>query len=124
VAGGQLPVVIYLPLLGLRGMVPDSISIVAANGVQALSVAMYYAGCARFLGQPPRWNWLLGGAMLQVLAVSYWRYGEDSLPMRVMAISFMPRWCAATAWLMVKHYRGHCRSVHYRLLPAWPACWR
>ena len=110
-------VVIYLPLLGLRGMVPDSISIVLANGVQALSLAMYYAGCAHFLGRPPRWGYLLGGAVMQVLAVSYWRYVDDSLPMRVMAISvYAALVCLATAWLMVSHYRGHRRSVHYRLL--------
>ncbi|QBJ79294.1 GGDEF domain-containing protein [Aquitalea sp. USM4] len=110
-------VVIYLPLLGLRGMVPDSISIVVANGVQALSLAMYYAGCASFLGRPPRWRLLLGGAILQVLGVTYWRYAQDSLPMRVMAISiYAALVCLATAWLMVSHYRGHRRSVHYRLL--------
>lgn len=110
-------VVIYLPLLGLRGMVPDSISIVLANGVQALSLAMYYAGCARFLGCPSRWRLLLGGAMLQVLGVTYWRYIDDSLPMRVMVISvYTALVCLATAWLMVSHYRGHRHSVHYRLL--------
>ncbi|NWK79288.1 GGDEF domain-containing protein [Aquitalea sp. LB_tupeE] len=110
-------VVIYLPLLGLRGMVPDSISIVLANGVQALSLAMYYAGCACFLGRPPRWRLLLGGAILQVLGVTYWRYVDNSLPMRVMAISiYAALVCLATAWLMVSHYRGHRRSVHYRLL--------
>ncbi len=113
----NLAVVVYLPLLGLRGIVPDSISIVAANGILALSVALYYAGCAHFLGQPPRWNWLLGGALLQVLAVSYWRYGDNSLPMRVMAISaYSAVVCTATAWLMLKHYRGRRSSVHYRLL--------
>jgi hypothetical protein len=35
----NIAVVVYLPLLGLRGVVPDSISIVAANGILALSVA-------------------------------------------------------------------------------------
>ncbi|BBF85883.1 hypothetical protein DLM_2268 [Aquitalea magnusonii] len=113
----NVAVVIYLPLLGLRGLIPDSISIVVANGILALSVALYYAGCAYFLGQPARWNWLLGGALLQVLAVTYWRYGNDSLPMRVMAISaYSAAVCTATAYLMLKHYRGRRSSVHYRLL--------
>ncbi len=113
----NLAVVVYLPLLGLRGVIPDSISIVAANGILALSVALYYAGCAHFLGQPPRWNWLLGGALLQVLAVTYWRYGDNNLPLRVMAIStYSAAVCSATAWLMLKHYRGRRSSVHYRLL--------
>nr|WP_204377576.1 diguanylate cyclase [Aquitalea magnusonii] len=113
----NVAVVVYLPLLGLRGIIPDVISIVLANGVVALSAACYYAGCAHFLGQPSRWKYLLGGAVLQVLAVAYWRYGVDSLPLRVMAISaYGAAVCTATAWLMLRHYTGRRNSVHYRLL--------
>lgn len=113
----NIAVAVYLPLLGLRGHVPDGISIVLANALLALSAAWYYAGCAHFLGQPPRWRWLLGGVVLQVLAVSYWCYVDNSIPLRVMAIStYNAVVCTATACLMVRHYQGHRRSVHYRLL--------
>jgi diguanylate cyclase (GGDEF)-like protein len=113
----NLGVVVYLPLLGLRDIIPDAISIVFANGIAALSAACYYAGCAHFLGRPPRWKYLLAGAVLQVLAVAYWRYGVNSLPLRVMAISgYGAVVCTATAWLMLRYYTGRRSSVHYRLL--------
>lgn len=113
----NLAVVVYLPLLGLRDIIPDAISIVFANGIAALSAACYYAGCAHFLGRPPHWKYLFAGAALQVLAVAYWRYGVNSLPLRVMAISgYGAVVCTATAWLMLRHYTGRRNSVHYRLL--------
>ncbi|MBV8679574.1 MAG: GGDEF domain-containing protein [Aquitalea sp.] len=113
----NLAVVIYLPLLGLRGVIPDCLSIVLANGLLALSAALYYAGCACFLGRKPHWPWLSVGVVLQMVAVAYWRYVENDLPLRVMAISvYGAVVCTATAWLMLQHYHGRRHSVHYRLL--------
>jgi hypothetical protein len=107
--------VVYLPLLGLRGVVPDSISIVAANGILALSVACTTRVCPFFWASRHAGTGCWGGAAASA-GGNYWRYGDNSLP-RVMAISvYSAVVCTATAWLMLKHYRGRRSSVHYRLL--------
>lgn len=59
--GANLAVVLALPLILLRGNIPDSLSVVVANVLLALGGAAYYAGCARFLGRRPQWPILLAG---------------------------------------------------------------
>jgi diguanylate cyclase (GGDEF)-like protein len=79
---------------------------------------LYYAGCAHFLGQPPRWNWLLGGAAAGAGGKLLALWGQQPA-MRVMAISvYSAVVCTATAWLMLKHYRGRRSSA---LPPAYRA---
>ena len=45
-------------LLGLRGAVPDWLSIILANQLMLLSTMLVGAGLARFFGKPIAWNWL------------------------------------------------------------------
>ncbi|MFX8067281.1 hypothetical protein ABTK78_19550, partial [Acinetobacter baumannii] len=59
--GANLAVVLALPMLLLRGTIPDALSVVVANVLLALAGAAYYAGCARFLGRRPHWPMLLAG---------------------------------------------------------------
>lgn len=64
-------IVMALPLLILRGAIPDLISIVAANAMLGLAGACYYAGCARFLARPPRWSWLVLALLALTVAIAY-----------------------------------------------------
>ncbi|MBU9685037.1 GGDEF domain-containing protein [Burkholderia gladioli] len=74
---------VSLALILARGLVPDLLSIVIANGLLLLSGVTLYAGYARFLKIPPHWPWLALLTALTLPALTYWRYAVDSLPMRV-----------------------------------------
>jgi diguanylate cyclase (GGDEF)-like protein len=80
----NLLAVVALPLVMMRGWLPDAVSVVAANMLLALSAASFYAGCARFLGRPPRWPILGAGAAVLGIALVYGRYVVDSIPLRVL----------------------------------------
>ena len=80
----NLAMVIALPLVLMRGRIPDALSIVAANMLMALSAVTYYAGCARFLGRPARWPALTASLLPLGIALVYWRYAVDSIPIRVL----------------------------------------
>lgn len=81
---GNVAIVISLPLVALRGTIPDLVSVVAANIIVSLSGALYYAGCARLLGRPPHWRRQIAGIALVGAAIAWWRYIEDNIPMRVV----------------------------------------
>jgi len=113
----NLAIVCGLPLLGLRGVIPDVISIVLANALLAGSIALFYSGCARFLGRPAHGFLLSCGVVLQVLAVAWWRYGVDSLAWRVFATAlFGGVVCLAVACLMWRHRPPGRRPNHYYLV--------
>ena len=103
-----------LLLLGFRGLAPDFISIVVANTLLALSAASYYAGCARFLGQPAHWRRLAAGSAVLFLAMLAWRYADDNLPMRVLASSmYTSLLCFAIARLLLRHRPPSRRRYSY-----------
>ncbi|RXZ33825.1 GGDEF domain-containing protein [Oxalobacteraceae bacterium CAVE-383] len=106
--------VISIALLTPRGLIPDFVSIVVANGVLGLAGAYYYAGCALFLNRPPYWRWTLGGALLQTLAIAWWRYASDDIPMRVLASTgFNTAICIAAAVLLLRHRPPGRRRYNY-----------
>ena len=51
----NLMMAVALPLILLRGRIPDGLSVVVANQLIALAAVMYYVGCARFLRRPVCW---------------------------------------------------------------------
>jgi diguanylate cyclase (GGDEF)-like protein len=109
--------VMSIALLAPRGVIPDFLSIVVANGMLAVAGACYYAGCARFLGRSPHWRRTLGGALLQVLAIVWWRYISDDIAMRVLAsTSFNAAICVASAALLLRHRPRDRRPYHYWLV--------
>lgn len=107
-------IVIALPLLILRGVIPDLISIVLANVMLGLAGACYYAGCARFLGQPPRWSWLTLAILALTAAFAYWTYLDNHVQMRVIVITtYNATVCAAAAILLLRHRPLNRRPYHY-----------
>ncbi|ASU37073.1 GGDEF domain-containing protein [Herbaspirillum sp. meg3] len=100
----NLAMVISLPLLALRGSIPDFISIVIANIVLSTAGAFYYAGCARFLGRPIPWLRMGIGVALVGVAMVIWRYVDENLAMRVAAsTAFNSIACAAISMILVRH---------------------
>lgn len=117
--GANLAVVLALPMLLLRGQIPDGLSVVAANILLVLGGAAYYAGCARFLGRRPHWPTLLAGVAAVAVALIYWRYVVDSIPMRVFSTTlFSAAFCAALAWMLVRHLPAGRPTYPYRVTAA------
>lgn len=100
----NLAMVVSLPLLGLRDAIPDFISIVLGNVVLSLAGLLYYAGCARFLGRPVPWRRLTAGVLLVGIAMAIWRYGYNSVPLRVVAsTAYSSTICIAIGMILLRH---------------------
>lgn len=114
--GANAAVLVALPLFALRGAVPDFLSIPVANVALAGGLLLYYAGCARFLGQPRHWRAL--GALLVVFsaAILFWFYGTDNIQARVILVSgFHATILLATAALIVRHIPPRRHPYNYWL---------
>jgi diguanylate cyclase (GGDEF)-like protein len=110
----DVALIVALPLVLLRGRIPDVMSIVAANALVALAGVTLYAGFARFLQRPARWPLLFAWVAITALAVTYWRYIVDSIPMRVVvSTGFTAAVCIAIAVVVVR-YRNADRTRYTR----------
>jgi diguanylate cyclase (GGDEF)-like protein len=108
--GADVALLIGVPLLLLRGHIPDFISIVIANVLVALAGVTLYAGFARFLHRPVRWPLLLACMAMTAPALAYWRYVVDTTPMRVVVSTcFTAAICMAVA-VIVARYRSKERA--------------
>lgn len=61
-------------LFGMRGLVPDWLSLVMANQLLVLGTVTYYMGTRSFMGQPTTWrpwNWLMAGTTLVFIVLTY-----------------------------------------------------
>ena len=61
-------------LFGMRGLVPDWLSLVIANQLLVLGTVTYYMGTRSFMGQPTTWrpwNWLMAGTTLVFIVLTY-----------------------------------------------------
>lgn len=104
--------VVALPLILMRGRIPDALSVVAANMLMALAAVTYYAGCARFLGRPAHWLALTLSLLPLGIALVYWRYAVDSIPVRVLVTAlYSSAVCIAVALLVLRH-RPSGRSAY------------
>jgi len=109
-------VLISLPLFALRGHVPDFLSIPVANVMLGGGLLLYYAGCARYLGQSPHWPVL--GASLGVLtgAMLFWFYGSENTQLRVVIVSaYHAVVLLATAVLIMRHIPPRRHPYNYWL---------
>jgi diguanylate cyclase (GGDEF)-like protein len=110
----NLMVVISLPLLALRDLIPDFISIVIANSVLALAAAYYYVGCARFVGRPSRWGVLIGAIAVIAVGLIIWRYAVNSIPVRVLIMTtFFTAVCVSAAVVLLRYRPPHRNPYNY-----------
>lgn len=84
---GNLSLVACLVLLGLRGTIPDLISIVVANTLAVCAAILLLEGIREFCGMRPPWwpAYALGGGAL--VAVVYFNYAVNKINFRIIAMS-------------------------------------
>jgi signal transduction histidine kinase/CheY-like chemotaxis protein len=76
-----------LLLIGLRGFIPDPISIVAGNLLSIFAAALVIEGARRFRGiDRPWWPNFAGGA-LTLAGVCYFRFGVNDINARIVILS-------------------------------------
>ena len=77
-----------LLLVGLRGSIPDVISIVAGNTFSIIACSLVIEGARWFRGERGLWwpNYIAGA--LAMFGVVYYRFVEDSLSQRIVLLSF------------------------------------
>jgi len=79
--------IIGLLLFASRGVLPDLLSIEAANALYLTTIGLMYAGFRRYFGKPVPRRRLLAGGTATLLLVGVFHYGWDSLPLRAVAVS-------------------------------------
>ncbi len=77
-----------LLLVGLRGAIPDFISILIGNALSIIACALVIEGARRFRGERGLWwpNYVAGA--LTMVAVAYYRFAENNLSQRIVVVSF------------------------------------
>ncbi|XYJ12585.1 diguanylate cyclase [Telluria sp. B2] len=79
--------VLALLLFAARGVVPDFLSIEAANGIYLVTVSLMYAGFRRHLGLPVPRGRLVAGGLAAFTGVVVFHSLVESLAMRVVSVS-------------------------------------
>ena len=79
--------VLALLLFAARGVVPDFLSIEAANGIYLVTVSLMYAGFRRHLGLPVPCRPLVAGGLASFAGVVVFHYLAESLALRVVSVS-------------------------------------
>ena len=101
-----------LLLLGLRGIIPDFISIVIANSLTVLGIGFLYVGTRNLLGagSARHWHWIGAGAMF--IACIVFTYISPNLPARIIAFSVTTvPFYAACGWLFWRHGETQLRVL-------------
>lgn len=103
--------VLALPLFGLRGHVPDLLSIDLANMLMLCAPVLMYAGFERHLGRRAPVRVLAALVLAQTLALAVFHYAVDAAAVRIAVTSLCHGLvCAAMAWGLK---RGPRDSVPY-----------
>jgi signal transduction histidine kinase len=99
----------------LRGILPNALSIVAANGIAVLGLAAVWNGIRVFDGRPPRW----GGAVLAAAAtaafVAYHSYVVDDILRRIVVVSCVFSACCGLCAVELIRGPGRHRQSGARL---------
>jgi diguanylate cyclase (GGDEF)-like protein len=108
--GADVALLVAVPLLLMRDRIPDFVSIVIANTLVAVAGVTLYAGFARFLARPVRWRLLSGSVATAALALAYWRYVADNIPMRVVVSTWFTAGICIAVAAVVARYRSTERA--------------
>ncbi len=92
-----------LVLIGLRGVLPASLTIVVANGVILVAVALVYDGMAAFCDRPPRRLLYLLPGLAWLLLFLFFTYVHPNTQIRTVILLSVSLWFAA--FIMTLHFR-------------------
>lgn len=91
-------------LIGLRGTIPDSLSIVVANSAIAFSNVMMLKGIATHVGHPFRWRAPLAIVAVYTVLIAWFAYVDRDLRTRIVLASlFSVLWDAWNIVLLLRH---------------------
>lgn len=76
-----------LTLLGLRGRVPDWLSISVANFITLLAHALLYAGICRFLGHRPDYRWIVVSLAVFAALFNWFTWIRPDLDARTLVMA-------------------------------------
>ncbi len=85
--GGALCLGIGIALTALRGIAPDWLSVLVANGIGVMGPLMYWNGIRRFNGRPALWSESLMLAAGFVAALTWYLYVDRNLSARIVIAS-------------------------------------
>jgi signal transduction histidine kinase len=93
----------------LRGMIPNFLSIVVANGIGVFSLAALWNGIRLFGGRPARWSGALLAAAGTAAFVAYHTYVVDDILGRIVVVSALySACCVLCAYELI---RGPARTL-------------
>ena len=102
--------VVALLLYAGRGVLPPLLSIEAANGLLALSIAVIYTGFLQFFQRPVPVRLMAAGWLCTMAGVAGFHYLVDAIAMRTVAVSlFHGAVCAATG-ITILRFRSQAGS--------------
>jgi hypothetical protein len=100
---GSLSLGAGMVLLGLRGLIPDFISIVAANALIIILMVLMRRGLAAFVGQRPILWPDLAFILLYAGLLSWFTYAQPDISARVIVISLgFSSYLAWATWLVAE----------------------
>lgn len=114
---GSLSMGAGMALLALRGLIPDSLSIVAANALIVLELVLIRQGLAAFAGRPSR-LWPDAAFMILYSATICWfTYFQPDTAARVVALSMgFVGYLAWAAWIAAVPLAGLLGSRNWLLI--------
>ncbi len=106
---------VALLLVGLRGAIPDFISIVIGNVCSITACALVIAGVRRFRDQSAHWWPPSVAGVVTVAFVTYYRFGQNNLNARIVTLSIylaIFSFVAAAQFLMLSRH-GYRLSIRF-----------
>jgi signal transduction histidine kinase len=95
--------------IGLRGSIPDLVSIPIAHGVAITGLAAVWNGTRRFEGRSTHWPASLATAGVFVAFITYYTYAAENISIRAIASSGVS--AAFALMCTIELLRGHARRL-------------
>ena len=114
--------ILGLVLFALQRSAPAVLSILAANGIFAVSVVLVLEGCRQFFGQRPALGSVYAGCAAVFAGIAYWTWVKADISARIVVVSVFHAWIYACIGWTARRYRPAGRPRYcYRFvtIAAW-----
>ncbi|TDV19485.1 diguanylate cyclase (GGDEF)-like protein [Paraburkholderia caballeronis] len=103
--GANALAVVGLVLFSLQRAAPALLSILAANGIFAISIVLVLEGCRQFFGRRPSLRAAYAGCAAVLAGIAYWTWVKTDINARIVLVSAFHAWIyVAIGWTA---WRGH-----------------